>query len=101
VMSVQHPYVIAASAVLLGLSLGTFFPVTLAMIGEKLAASEMHAGSGLFTAVFSYGCVAGPLCSAFLMSRFGDNHIFMLIVILLILLILRMTPKLLPASGSK
>lgn len=91
-MNVQHPYVIAASAVLLGLSLGTFFPVTLAMIGEKLTASEMHAGSGLFTAAFSYGCVAGPLCSAFLMSRFGDSHIFTLIVVLLILLILRMTP---------
>lgn len=89
-MNVHHAYVIAVSAVLLGLSLGTFFPVTLAMIGEKLSPSEMHAGSSLFTAAFSYGCVAGPLCSAFFMSRFGDIHIFMLVIILLVLLIFRM-----------
>lgn len=91
-MNVHHPYVIAASAVLLGLSLGTFFPVTLAMIGEKLSPSEMHAGSSLFTAAFSYGCVVGPVCSAFFMSRFGDIHIFTLIIILLLLLVFRMTP---------
>jgi MFS family permease len=90
---VQDTYVIAASAALLGLSLGTFFPVTLAMIGETLTPSEMHGGSGLFTAAFSYGCVAGPVCSALLMSRFGDSQIFTLILIMLILLILRMRPK--------
>lgn len=93
VMNMPHPYTISACAVLLGLSLGTFFPVTLAMIGEKLSASEMHAGSGMFTAAFSYGCVAGPLCSALFMTQFGDIHIFTLIIILLIMLILRMALK--------
>lgn len=92
VSTIEHAHIITISSVILGLSLGTFFPVTLAMIGSMLPESEMHSGSGLFTASFSYGCAAGPLFAAILMSLFGDKHIFTLIVALLILLIIRMLP---------
>ena len=91
--TVNHPHIVIISSIFLGLSLGTFFPITLAMIGSQLSKSEMHTGSSLFTASFSYGCAAGPLFAAIFMSAFGDRHIFSLIIILLVLLLIRMIPK--------
>ena len=90
---INHSYTIVASSVILGLTLGTFFPVTLAMIGERLDASEMHSGSGFFTAFFSYGCAAGPFCSSIAMERFGDSYIFSLLIVLLLTLIIRIMLK--------
>jgi MFS family permease len=90
---IDSPYSIAIGAVFLGLSLGTFFPVTLAMIGNQLSASEMPAGSALFTASFSYGCAAGPLCAALFMTLFGMAHIFTVIAILLMFMIVAMIPR--------
>jgi len=91
-MLFHHPHVYLISAILLGLSLGTFFPVTLAMIGETLRESEMHNGSGMFTGAFSLGCAVGPLSATLLMTAFGENHLFTIIVVFLIFLVLRMTP---------
>jgi MFS family permease len=90
---VDSSYSISIGAVFLGLSLGTFFPITLAMIGNQLSASEMPAGSALFTASFSYGCAAGPLCSALFMTLFGAAHVFTFIAILLMFLIVAMIPR--------
>lgn len=88
----NHPQVYLISAVLLGLSLGTFFPVTLAMVGENLKESEMHNGSSMFTGAASLGCAFGPITAAMLITLFGENHLFTFIVIFLIFLIFRMTP---------
>ncbi|MGR8931276.1 MAG: MFS transporter, partial [Gammaproteobacteria bacterium] len=85
--AIDHPYIVPISSTILGLTLGTLFPVTLAMIGSQLDKSEMHAGSSLFTASFSYGCAAGPIFAALCMSSFGDIYIFLPIVVFLILLV--------------
>lgn len=90
---VQHSSLIIVSSFILGLSLGTFFPITLAMIGERLKPSEMHTGSSWFTASFSYGCAAGPFVSAVLMKYFGDSFIFFLLTCFLAFLIIRMLPE--------
>lgn len=93
-VTVDYPYILGVCAVLLGLSLGTFFPITLTMIGKTASASEMPMGSALFTAAFSYGCTLGPLGAAIFISLLGDIHLFTLIIILLIPLIIKMTPSL-------
>lgn len=83
-LTIDYDHVIAVGAVLLGLSVGTFFPITLAMIGNQLSKPEMPTGSALFTASFSYGCAAGPFIASLFMSVLGDKHIFSLIIILLL-----------------
>lgn len=88
---VNHQYTYIVSAVLLGLSLGTFFPITLAMIGERLSQSDMHNGSSMFTGVFSLGCAVGPISAAILMTFFGEQHLFSIVMFFSLLLILRMT----------
>lgn len=92
-LTIDYVHAITVGAVLLGLSVGTFFPVTLAMIGNQLSKSEMPTGSALFTASFSYGCAAGPFVASVLMSLLGDKHIFSLIIILLLLLAINMLVK--------
>lgn len=87
----QHS--IAVGAVLLGFSVGTFFPVALAMIGNLLNKNELATGSSLFTASFSYGCAAGPLIATLLMSVLGSQHVFSFISLLLIILIVTMMLK--------
>lgn len=88
----SHPLVYILSAIALGLSVGTFFPLTLAMIGERLTHKEMHTGSSMFTGMFSLGCALGPFSAAVLISFFGEQHLFSLVVFALILLVIRMTP---------
>ena len=100
-LTIDNPHAITVGAVLLGLSVGTFFPVTLAMIGNQLSKAEMPTGSALFTASFSYGCAAGPLIAALFMSALGNKHIFSLIIVLLFFLAAKMlikSPDRLPLS---
>ncbi len=92
-LMIKNSHAITVGAVLLGLSVGTFFPVTLAMIGNQLSKSEMPTGSALFTASFSYGCAAGPFIASLFMSSLGDKHIFSLIIILLLFLAITMLFK--------
>lgn len=89
----SHPLVYIISAIALGLSVGTFFPLTLAMVGERLPHDEMHTGSSMFTGIFSMGCALGPLTSAVLISYFGERHLFSLVIIALIILVFRITPR--------
>ncbi len=88
---IAHPRIYIVSAVLLGLSLGTFFPITLAMIGERLTQADMHNGSSMFTGIFSLGCAVGPISAAILMTFFGEQHLFSIVIFFSLLLILRMT----------
>ncbi len=92
-LTIDSSHAITVGAVLLGLSVGTFFPVTLAMIGNQLSKPEMSTGSALFTAFFSYGCAAGPFIASLFMSSLGDKHIFSLIIILLLFLAIKMLIK--------
>ncbi|TVZ38720.1 putative MFS family arabinose efflux permease [Alteromonadaceae bacterium 2753L.S.0a.02] len=89
----SHPLVYVIASVALGLSVGTFFPLTLAMVGERLPHGEMHTGSSMFTGVFSMGCALGPLTSAALISYLGERHMFSLVIVALLILVIRMTPK--------
>ncbi|MUH01250.1 MFS transporter [Scytonema sp. UIC 10036] len=64
-----------------GASLTPIFPLSLALIGEKLSRDELSSGSALFTAIYSIGCTAGPLLSSIIMKMFGDRFIFSLLLI--------------------
>ncbi|GAB1543991.1 hypothetical protein NUACC21_66670 [Scytonema sp. NUACC21] len=72
-----------------GASLTPIFPLSLALIGEKLSRDELSSGSALFTAVYSMGCTAGPLLSSITMKMFGDRYIFSLLLISLVIFLER------------
>ena len=71
-------------AFIAGAGMSPVFPLSLALIGAKLPPAELPSGSGLFTAIYSVGCTAGPLLSSVLMQYWGDRHIFSFILIILI-----------------
>jgi MFS family permease len=77
-----------------GASLTPVFPLALALIGDKLSYDELSAGSALFTAVYSFGCTAGPLLSSVTMQIFDNRYIFSLILIIFILFMLILLQKL-------
>ncbi len=81
--------VVFLSTGIIGLTIGTFFPLTLALLGELVRSHELAPASAQFTAAFSYGCAAGPVISTYTMKQWGDQHIFLLVTVLLGLLILR------------
>ncbi|MBR8838426.1 MAG: MFS transporter [Stigonema ocellatum SAG 48.90 = DSM 106950] len=76
-----------------GASLTPVFPLALSLIGEKLSPHELSSGSALFTAVYSFGCTAGPILSSVTMKTFGNQYIFSLIVMMFAIFCLRIIKK--------
>ena len=84
IFSIDSAYAVPAGAVLLGLSVGTFFPLALALVGHLLDQPALATGSALFTASFSYGCAAGPVIATLFVAAFGAGHLFSFISVLLV-----------------
>jgi MFS family permease len=80
--AVLPPAIIALSLVL-GIFFGPMFPLTLAMIGERLGREDLPSGSAWFTASFSLGCALGPPMASHLMGWLGAGQLFMIVDILL------------------
>jgi len=77
-------------AVLAGASMGPMFALALALVGSSVARDELPAGSALFTAAFSLGCMIAPFIVALMMQSFGPEHVFSLTSILLLALLVRL-----------
>jgi MFS family permease len=71
-------------AFITGASMSPIFPLSLALIGEKLPFNELSSGSALFTATYSAGCTTGPLLSAITMSVFGGSYLFLLMLLIFV-----------------
>jgi MFS family permease len=69
---------------LAGASMSPIFPLSLALIGEKLPLNELSSGSALFTAIYSAGCTTGPLLSAIVMSILGGSYLFLLMLLIFV-----------------
>lgn len=76
-----------------GASLTPVFPLALALIGDKLSHDELSSGSALFTAIYSFGCTAGPIFSSVVMQIFDNRYIFSLVVLLFVLFMLRIVKE--------
>ncbi|MBD2531813.1 MFS transporter [Nostoc flagelliforme FACHB-838] len=69
-------------AFIAGASISPIFPLAMALIGAKLSRNELSSGSALFTAIYSFGCTAGPIASSLAIKLFGDGYIFSLVIII-------------------
>lgn len=83
-------WLVTAVSVLAGASLGPVFALSLSLVGDRVTRAELPAGSALFTAAFSFGCLVAPLLSALLMRAFGGQHLFALSLLLFAVLLLRL-----------
>lgn len=70
-----------------GMGFGPVFPLSLSVVAETLSREEFPSGSALFTAMFSFGCAAGPMLTAIAMDVLGNQHFFTLTIILFITVI--------------
>ncbi len=68
-----------------GVSISPIFPLSLALIGEKLSRDELSAGSAAFTALYGCGCTAGPLLSSIVMKTLNEQYIFSFCIIILVI----------------
>lgn len=67
-------------AFIAGASLSPVFPLAMALIGDKLSRDKLSSGSALFTAIYSFGCTAGPILSSVVMKILGERYIFSLAI---------------------
>ena len=77
-------------ALLGGASLGPIYALAMASIGGKLPASDLAAGSMLFTFCFGVGTTLAPWLSSLVMKSAGSEHLFNLTAILFISLLLHL-----------
>ena len=75
---------------LVGSSVSPIFPLTLALIGEKLPTTQLSAGSSLLTAIYGLGCTAGPLLSSLMMNQFNQQYIFSLAILIFAIFIVNL-----------
>jgi MFS family permease len=80
-------------AFIAGASMSPVFPLSLALIGEKLSGDKLPSGTALFTATYSAGCTAGPILSSVVMAIFGQRYIFSLMLMLFVLFMLQLMKK--------
>lgn len=73
-----------------GASMSPIFPLSLAIIAEKLPLKELASGSALFTATYSVGCTAGPILSALSMQLLSDRCIFLVMLVIFIFFMLHL-----------
>jgi MFS family permease len=86
---------------LAGGSVSPIFPLTLALIGEKLPTSQLSAGSSLLTATYGFGCTAGPLLSSLIMNQFTQQYIFSLAILIFAIFIVNLNFRQLARSTIK
>lgn len=77
-------------ALLAGASLGPIYALAMASIGGKLPASDLAAGSMLFTFCFGVGTTLAPWLSSLVMKSVGSEHLFNVTAVLFISLLLHL-----------
>ncbi len=87
----ENPQVTPWLALLSGVGMSPIFPLSLALIGSRVAADELSSGSALFTSTYSAGCTAGPILSAVVMTFMGPQYIFTLMLILFVFFFLSLS----------
>jgi MFS family permease len=72
-------------AFFMGAGMSPIFPLSLALIGERLPLADLSSGSALFTAVYGIGCTAGPILSSIAMQFLGDSYFFSFMLAIFVL----------------
>jgi len=75
------------SLFLLGFSLGSFFPLTLNMISNRLPVRNLGFGVGLYEAVFGFGFTAGPILNGVVADTLNPELSYVVIGFLALLII--------------
>ncbi len=66
------------ASALTGAALGPVFALALAIVGRRLPAEQLPAGSAIFTVAFSVGSMVAPFLAAVIMRKWGGDHLFTL-----------------------
>ncbi len=80
-------YTFIVSLFILGFSLGSFFPLTLNMISNKLPVEGLGFGVGLYEAIFGFGFTVGPLLNGMMANTFNPELSYIIIGLLALLII--------------
>lgn len=75
------------SLFMLGFSLGSFFPLTLNMISNRLPLRGLGFGVGLYEAIFGFGFTIGPLLNGMVADIFNPELSYIIIGFLALLII--------------
>ncbi|MBC2578805.1 MFS transporter [Clostridium sp. DJ247] len=70
-----------------GVGVGAIYPVSLALAAQGLDSEEIISATSMFTFFYGFGSGAGPLLSSFAMDRLGNNYLFSLSLVLLVILL--------------
>lgn len=90
---IDDPNITPFLAFISGVGMSPVFPLSLALIGSKLAVDELSSGSALFTSIYSAGCTAGPILSAIVMTSIGTRYIFTLMLVIFALFFLSLNQQ--------
>lgn len=88
---VDNPNITPFLAFVSGVGMSPVFPLSLALIGSRLAVDELSSGSAVFTSIYSAGCTAGPILSAIVMTLIGTRYIFTLMLVIFALFFLSLS----------
>ena len=75
------------SLFLLGFSLGSFFPLTLNMISNRLSVRDLGFGVGLYESIFGFGFTVGPILNGLIADTLNPELSYVIIGFLALLII--------------
>lgn len=70
-----------------GIGIGAIYPVSMALGVQGLNKEEIISAASNFTFFYSFGCAAGPALSSLAMNTLGNNYLFSLSLLLLLVLL--------------
>ena len=79
---ITNPNIVPFLAFISGVGMSPIFPLSLALIGDRVMVDELSSGSAVFTSIYSGGCTAGPILSSVVMTFLGTQYIFTLMLVL-------------------
>ncbi|WP_010103733.1 MFS transporter [Verminephrobacter aporrectodeae] len=77
------------ASILTGGALGPVYALALAIVGRRLPAEQLSAGSAIFTVAFCIGSMIAPFFAALIISEWGSKHLFTLSSVLFASLLIR------------
>lgn len=83
----QSYFATLGSAFLVGISIGPIFPLTLAIMGQRVSKNNVMAASAMFTLAFGAGSSMGPWLSATSITYIGNQFVFLFTSVLFIVLL--------------
>jgi MFS family permease len=70
------PWALLVGSTFVGAGFGPMYALALALMGDRLDAADLPAGSSAFTSSFAVGCIAGPIVTALSMHFLGASTVF-------------------------